>query len=406
MPNFAIDGSSPTQISQTGTQAALIRNTGSSVVYLDAYSSVSESNYGLELQPLDSVNWAEGRDLWAVCSAGNQSTLSVLYGADGVSLGAVSAVVTGDVTATIDGPVEANIQGTVPVDIQNAVINADVTGNIVVDSGEVNVGGILTPVVIQGGGQGILTASATINAGVTVNVPVTIPGNLGSFYAYRIRFIVTGTAHATQPRILRYLDNYENRTNVVLPSLNDWPLGDPSRHIFTIPAQTPNFNIAISNIGSVSATYVIQVDGVNVAPAQPTTFLGDALYSNDGPLSVTPPTSGSIGNVYLPPSFQGYNCIVRSNSGLTRLVGMNLGYCNSLGLFAVWLERAYLSGNNTINVDVDPASATYGNFGANGASGGRTAYAYVPITGNGRVPMLSFPASTANANSISLMLAS
>jgi hypothetical protein len=408
MPNFAVR-SNPSQISQTGTQDALIRNTGTAPVFLDAYSSVSPDNYGLELQPLDSVNWAEGRDLWAVTTPGDVGTLSVLYGAEGVSLGAVSAVVTGDVTATITGPVDAVISGTVPVDVQNAVINADVTGNIIVDSGEVNVGGILTPVVIQGGGQGVLTQGASLAAGASVNIPVTVPSASGSFYAFQIQLVVSGGAHATLPRIIRYTDNSGNSTNVVLPSLVDWAVGRSERHVFTVPCDSPSFDFTLTNVGAVTASYVVSVDGVNVAATIPTTNLGRLLYENDGPLQITPPPTTAIGNIYLPPSFQPYHLLMRANGGATKVVGMNLGYCAANGAFADWLVRAYNTGRNTMGIQLDGLTGT-GDFGGYtsgaGMPWGNASTVYIPITGSGRVPRIQFPVAATNANSVHLMLAS
>lgn len=236
MPNFAINGSSPVRVSQASTDAGLIRNTGNSAVFLDKYSSVTSANYGLELQPFDSVNWS-GSDLWAVSAPGDTSTLSVLYGADGVSLGAVSAVVTGDVTATIDGPVDANIlgtvtvdgdvsisgpvtasiSGTVPVDIQNAVINADVTGNIIVDSGEVNVGGILTPVQVQGGGSVLVNTTGTLTPGGSINISIPAPAS-GLTYA-GLGVIVTNTSKSVVNIVPLTCYIYNNGVAISNPSV-------------------------------------------------------------------------------------------------------------------------------------------------------------------------------------------
>lgn len=176
MPNFAVNGSTPALISQALTESALLRNTGNSPVYLDAYSSVTSSSYGLELQPFDSVNWGQGRDLYAVCAPGETSALSVLYGAEGVSLGSISAVVTGDVTATIDGPIDAVVTGS--VEVTSGTINAEITGDVTITSGEVNVGGIETPVLVQGGGAILFDGTGTITpgSGDTINIPAPASG--------------------------------------------------------------------------------------------------------------------------------------------------------------------------------------------------------------------------------------
>lgn len=228
MPNFGV-GDVPVQISQTGTQEALIKNVGNETLFLDQYSSVSSANHGLSLAPFSSVNWAEGRDLWAVTAPGTATSVTVLYGATGTSLSEVSAVVTGDVTATIDGPVNANITnasipvtgtvnanvtnavipvngtvnaniqnasipvtGTVNANITNANIDATITGDVVVTSGQVNVGGILTPVQVQGGGAILHSQSGVISPGGSVTVNIPAPAN-GLTYP-GLGIIVTNTS--------------------------------------------------------------------------------------------------------------------------------------------------------------------------------------------------------------------
>lgn len=395
MPNFAVNGRSPAQISQTGTQDALLRNTGDKPVFLDAYSSVSSSNYGLELQPFDSVNWAQGRDLFAVCAPGDVSTLSVLYGADGVSLGAVSAVVTGDVTATIDGPVDANILGTVAVDVQNAVINADVTGNIIVDSGTVNVGGILTPVSIEGGGESILTQTGNIGAGAFLNIPIPIPASGRTYYAYKVKLSINNAQHATLNRILSYTDTFDNFTTIVRSSVADQNLSIPYIHSFTVPAQASTFTIQLANAsGALVTNYTVEVSGVNVGQPTPTTNLGYLLNSSET-LNITPPTVAPTVHVWLPASFQPYRLLVRSNGNSLRLVGMDLGYMNSAGTITQWLVRAYNIGTNTSGID--PAN---NDFIGNGAT------SYIPIAGNGRAARVSFQPFATNVNSVWLSLTS
>lgn len=211
MPNYRV-GDTPVQLAQSGARGFLVRNIGSVPVYLEEGSTVSSTAYGLELQPLDSANWPQDKALWIVTALGAVGDISVLYGAEGVSLGAVSAVVTGDVTATIDGPVDANITnasiavtgdvtidnasipvtGTVDANITNAVIDATITGDVNVLSGEVNVGGILTPVQVQGGGAVLLNQSGTINAGASLNI--NIPGPADGLTYFGIGVIVTNTS--------------------------------------------------------------------------------------------------------------------------------------------------------------------------------------------------------------------
>lgn len=386
MPNFAIR-SVPSQISQTGTQDALIRNTGSASVFLDAYSSVSSDNYGLELQPLDSVNWAEGRDLWAVCAPGDVSTLSVLYGAEGVSLGAVSAVVTGDVTATIDGPVTANISGTVPVDVQNAVINADVTGNIIVDSGEVNVGGILTPVTVQGGGAHLQTATATLGVGASVVIPIVPVASGETYYGFQIDLQLTSSAHASAVRILEYEDNFGNWTNVVVPPITESQIGRVSEHTFTVPARSSGFSITIRNVGTVQAVYFLDVYGLNVAAPTPTTDLGALKYRSFPITSLTPPTVAPSVVVWIPPSFQKYDLLYRGITAATgHTVGMGLAYVNETGTITDVAGRLY-------NVFPDQSGDFIG-----------LRNVYIPVAGNGKSGRITYAPNAANDGTFGLAL--
>lgn len=423
MPNFSVRDRA-VQVAQTGTEEALVRNAGASSVYLDVSSAVSPVSFGIELKPFDSVNWPTGTDLWAVTGTGQTSTLTVLYGATGVSLGSVAAVVTGDVNATISGPVNANItnasipvtgnvnasitnasipvtgnvnatitnasidvdvNGTVPVDIQNATIDATISGDVNVLSGQVNVGGILTPVTVQGGGAGILSASNSLGVGASVNIPVVIPSGDPSYYAYNVVVQVSTAPHATAARMLRYTDTLGNTTNVVQPSLNDFQLGRPDLHRFTIPATNNSFTVTLMNIGTVVLNYVLTVDGTNVSPAQPTTALADLLYRADGPVQITQPASVAIGRLYLPASFQPYSLLVRANTTTFQLVNMSLGYINAIGQLAVWHSRAYNTGTNTVGLD--PSNYDFRTIGAT---------AYIPITGNGRVCGIDFPINASN----------
>lgn len=393
MPNFAVNGRSPSLISQTGTQEALVRNTGDKPVFLDAYSSVSSANYGLELQPFDSVNWAQGRDLWAVCAPGDTSTLSVLYGAEGVSLGAVSAVVTGDVTATIDGPVDANILGTVSVDVQNAVINADVTGNIVVDSGTVNVGGILTPVSIEGGGEAILTQSGNIAAGAFLNIPVPTPPSGRTYYAFKIKLSITNAQHATLNRVLSYTDTFDNFSTIVRSSVLDQNLSIPYIHSFTVPAQESTMTIQLANAsGALVTGYSIEVRGVNVGQPTPTTNLGYLLNSSSV-LTMTPPTVAPAVNFWIPASFQDYNLLLRTNSTTGVVASMALEYMNSAGTLETFTTRAY-------NAPGYPDVAQLTNSATSVASRS------IPISGNGRAARIQFPVAAGNSGSVAVALIS
>lgn len=391
MPNFAINGRTPALISQALTESALLRNTGTSPVFLDEYSSVTSSAYGLELQPFDSVNWAQGRDLYAVCAPGDTSSLSVLYGAEGVSLGAVSAVVTGDVTATIDGPVDVSVLG--PVEISSGTIDATITGDVVITSGEVNVGGILTPVSIEGGGEAILTQSGNIAAGAFLNIPVPIPASGRTYYAFKIKLSITNAQHATLNRVLSYTDTFDNFCTIVRSSVLDQNLSIPYIHSFTVPAQESTFSVQLANAsGALVTGYTIEIRGVNVGQPTPTTNLGYLLNSSNV-LTVTPPTVAPAVNIWIPASFQEYNLLLRTNSATGVVASMALEYMNSAGTLETFTTRAY-------NAPGYPDVAQLTNSATSIASRS------IPITGNGRAARIQFPVAAGNSGSVAVALIS
>lgn len=428
MPNFGI-GSVAVRISQTGTQEALIQNTGNSTLYLDQYSSVSSANHGLALAPLSSVNWAAGRELWAVCAPGTDTSVTVLYGATGTALSEIAAVVTGDVTATIDGPVNANItnasipvtgdveatitnasipvtgdvnanitngvidvSGTVDANITNAVIDATVTGNIIVDSGEVNVGGILTPVTIEGGGALVHSQSGNLTPGQVLNINVPLPVSGRTFYAFKITVEITSPQHATLPRVIGYTDTFDNFTTIVRYPTADQGVSIPYKHSFTIPAQQSTFTILLRNpSGTLTNGYSVRVDGVNVGSPYPATNIG-YLLNSCSPVQVTPPTSGATVNVWLPPSFQEYKVLMRTASTAAVVVGMTLNYINDAGTLEQYAGRAYSTGVNTTNIN-----PTNNNFEGAGN-------VYIPISGNGRSAQIAFPPNVNNSQMVFLAL--
>lgn len=343
MPNFGV-GDTPVQISQTGTQEALIQNVGNVPVYLDAYSSVSSVNHGLSIAPLSSVNWGAGRDLWAVCAPGQDSSLTVLYGATGTALSEVSAVVTGDVTATVTGPVDANITnatipvtgtvdanitnavigvsgnvnatiqnasipvtGTVNANITNANIDATITGDVNVTSGTVNVGGIDTPVMVQGGGSLLLQTTGALGpgTGATHNVPA--PASGLTYFGIGVIVRVTGKTVTNDVPLNVYAYNFgfaaSNPTTARAllgagGALNLGAFGIPSTVAMVMPMATAfPLRIDLENTGGVGTgtqNYSITVVGLSYAD----TFPRDLTQWNNG-ISVRQDFSNVGGGSYV-----------------------------------------------------------------------------------------------------------
>jgi hypothetical protein len=316
MPNYRV-GDTPVQLAQSGARGFLVRNVGTVPVFLEEGSTVSSTAYGLELQPLDSANWPQDKALWIATAQGAVGDISVLYGAEGVSLGAVSAVVTGDVVATITGPVDANItnasipvtgdvdanitnaivnvggnvdanitnadiavSGTVDANITNATIDATITGDVVVTSGTVNVGGILTPVVVQGGGVMLLQQTGTVNAatGTTINVPAPTSGNV--FFGIGIIVTVTSKTVSNDNPLNVSVYNFGFTTAVptrlkallgVGGGLNLGSFGQVSTASVVVPMATSYpLRIDLDNTGAAgNQTYRITVIGLSTAGVQP-----------------------------------------------------------------------------------------------------------------------------------------
>lgn len=251
MPNVPIT-TSPTRISQTVTQQANLQNTGNVTVYLDSHSAVSHFAYGLAVSPRASVNWPADSELWAVTES-DDGVLSVLYGADGVSVSEVSAVVTGDVTAVIEGPVDATITGPVTV------------------SGTVTVGGIDTPVMVQGGGEILYVGSGSVagSTGVSLNIPA--PASGLTYFGLRV-FISHNGPTLAEPLEFSIESNgagFASSPSIAVASLGAGGLilgsfGNAGQAEFIVPmaAQYP-IRVFLSNRSPSACNYSLQVNGIS-----------------------------------------------------------------------------------------------------------------------------------------------
>lgn len=347
MPNFPVPVS-PIRISQALTQPALLQNVGTETIYLDSESSVSPASYGLGLVPRSTVNWPANKELWAMVSA-NAGNLSVLFNAEGVGLAEVSA--------TIDG--------------------------------DVNIG---SPVIIQGGGQNLVVSTGTIAVGGSASIPVPPLASGQTFYAYQISLSITSVPGAA-PRIVYYHDSFNNKSVVAMrPSgVLDTEMSFPGRHAFTIPVTANSFDIFLDNVGTLSLDYTLTVSGLNVATPVPTTDTPRILF-NCHPVTLTPPTSGSAFNVWIPPTFNGYTLLMRATPNTADIDAMSLSYMNDSGVLETYVTRAYNVGVNTLGIN-----PTDGDFeGANNV--------YIPIAGNGRTAQISFSSQASNVGNVTLSL--
>lgn len=407
MPNFGL-GDTPVQISQTGTQEALIQNTGNVPVYLDSISAVSSANHGLAIAPLSSVNWAQGRDLWAVCAPGQTSSLTVLYGATGTALSEVSAVVTGDVTATVTGPVDANItNATVPVsgnvtatidnasipvtgsvdanitnatldvagsvnaNITNANIDATVTGNIIVDSGEIQVGGIDTPVMVQGGGSILLNTTGSVAAGAGAQHDIALPANGLTYYGIGVIVTVTSKTVSNDVPLAVWVRNFgavaPTNAYPVLPSSPATRLGGFGR-LSTIGIVVPmgtSFPLEIdvdNNGASGTQNYSIVVIGLSHSDPYPRDFI---QWSNGNDPRISFTTAAANSYAIIAASMEDREFLLVSLTGTVGNFAVEV--LNSDGTWSISQDRAH----NSLYV------------GTNGANIAANQNAIIRIPGNG-----------------------
>lgn len=343
MPSITINGV-PTRIAQAVAAPSNLQNTGAATIYMDTNSAVSPLAYGVAVAPRASVNWSGGDELWAVTD-GPETTLSVLYGAEGTTVSEVSAVVTGDVIATIDGPVEADITGpvtvngtvsvgnvvstqvtntvstnvantvattvsgtvntlvTAPVNIAGTVpitgnvgvtgpvtvtgtvnanvagnVNAAITGPVSISSGTVNVGGILTPVVVQGGGAILHNANVNaIPAGGSTTITINGPANGTTYYGIDVSWeILTSPAGTTASTVRAYVNGFPG-TPIAGTAMRDTSaaeisvIGFSERIDFTVPMRTTfplTITIDNSNLGGTVSGF-LRVTGTSYASPYP-----------------------------------------------------------------------------------------------------------------------------------------
>jgi hypothetical protein len=185
MPVYTINRQSPTQLAQSMGKSAVLKNEGTTNIFLEKDSSVAATAYGIMLRPLDTVSWPPNQDLWAISDA-DDGRVSVLYGAQGVALGAVGAVIIGDVTASIDGPVDAYIQ--------NGVL--DVQGEVAISSGQVNANITNASIPVTGDVNATIT-----NATLEVEGEVNIGGGIVDAHITNASIPVTGDMNVTNSQL-------------------------------------------------------------------------------------------------------------------------------------------------------------------------------------------------------------
>jgi len=330
MTTIPVSGSA-VQLTQSLTQASTIQNAGSSNVYLDVSSAVTDMNYGIELKPQSAIQWPANSELWAVCKAGESSTLTVLYNAENVTLGSVDTVITGPVTATIDGTVDANITnasiavtGDVNANISNAVVpiqgdvgitsgtvNATIDGDVSVNGSTVNIGGVLTPVHILGTGRLVPGYSGAISSSISFDVNVNPDGDqIGS--SLLVRFSLTGTQ--TSPG--EYID--------LAFTFDNTSAGEPDYTVRIPLACVAAFNTPLEILLPFYGTYPVRVQGSASANVSQTTYNMEILeapgYPNQ-PLILTAPSesfpqvsiNGGTANAFvrLPPSSNDVNFYIQ-----------------------------------------------------------------------------------------------
>lgn len=214
--------------------------------------------------------------------------------------------ITGPVSVT--GTVNADVTGA--VEITNASINASVEGNVVVDSGTVTVGGILTPVEIQGGGEYMGYYSGTLGSFDEVSIPLSTVAPSGKIYpSLLIKIIGYGTWPNPTQLIINVpygpsggLDLCSTSVGEGITGANsaDRNFGASHTHQFLVPVIASEYVLELSrDVGS--AGYEIWVFGSSTQVTAPVTT----------PPPMTTLCAPGAGNdmdvdIVVPPSFQPY----------------------------------------------------------------------------------------------------
>ena len=374
MPTYPITDS-PSQVSKSLTQSALVQNNGTVNIYLSAYTTVAPGNADMILSPGSAFTWPEGQDLWAATDAGQTALLSVLYNAEGSAVGSV--VVNGPVTAEISGPVEADITGPVTVN----------AGSVFPISGTVGIG---APVNVQGGGN-VLGIGSLSSAAPSVVIPA--PSNGLTYYGIRCTFAIrapTGTPTATYSADITVstangatyktsVINYGGAAKITDPEYSAWSF-------FTIPMDG-SYPITITvNVSNSLAQVGYTIYGVSTAFPSANTDLTLPLQqqAKNGGASIAMPASGTTA-LFLPPSFNPYE--VRMYFGSTyNQAGTGWRYRELLGnTFADMIVQPHVSDNY-----LAPATAA--------ALANNVAVFKVP--GSGLAGSLTIAGSSTNAGSV------
>lgn len=317
----------------------LITNTGDVTVYLGDEPNVSANNYGIVLAPRQGVNYSPNQSLYAVTASGETSTLSVLYGSS-VSVSPITE-------ATISGPV--TIDG----------------GNVSID-GDVTIGGIETPVKVQGGGARMRSSVPTITLAPSetrfISVPLLADGQVYPSLTMRI-VLVSGVLGAVEwtlagdssaPLCLGTLYRDESLTQegwVSYPETVTFPN-------FTGPFNASGYLLRLTNLSTVNSIGVnAEVFGSSVLTPVPVTDLSE-FFNWQGERII--PSDGANYFTYFPPSHTPYQIVI------------GRGNINANSVSSSYLQK--LDGVNWVNLTRQAATVP------------STAFPYSLVVGGGGMP--------------------
>jgi hypothetical protein len=131
-----------------------------------------------------------------------------------VASGTLDATITNasiDVAGTVDANItnaSIDVAGTVDANITNANIDATVSGNIIVDSGTIQVGGVDTPVMVQGGGEILHTTSGSLAAGVDTNINIPAPPSGLTYFGLGLIISVTAKTISSDVPLVANIYNF------------------------------------------------------------------------------------------------------------------------------------------------------------------------------------------------------
>lgn len=379
----------PLQLIQPAHPAALLVNVGNEICYLDTVSTVSDRSYSLRLDPGQSVNFGGNTNLWAVCSLGLSTEISLLKDSNTTITPIRNVKIDGDVS--LSGPVQ--IDGTVQVagsvDIGGGTVNVGtISGDVSVDGSTVNIG---NNVRLWGGGDylGTVSVSTPASLGSNFNLATLFPALLTNKY-YSVLVTVSSFTGETGVWSVQVYDSHAFVSNALGCIVNRTSAQSTTMYLDNyislhcpIYTSVNDLTLAISNLRPAAINFEIQCWGSYTELSDAHIMRPYYLFNASGLRVVDGgiiPDFKKINYCNIPPSDSGYSLVITPLGGnqaapisLQRLVPDSGGYVLRL----IRQYAANLNMNTSLEMQVPPSP--YCNCIALSASASNTLTSYTLI---------------------------